>query len=290
MERSLLPTLVHIQTHLGEDLSLASLAARAGLSPSHFHRLFRRQTGETLKQYTQRLRLERAVLRLLLHETTVLDTALEVGFQSHETFTRAFRRRFGVPPREILRHGLAPLRGVAARSRPSEPVTLDAYQLSPVSLVTVKPIDVAFIRHVGPYEAVDDSIWVELSRWAERRGLGGPRVFIGIGHDAPGITDPDKLRFDAALPVDGPFRSAGAVGHQRLPAGRYATATHVGPYSTLTAAHRRLFERVGRLKGVLPAGLPILEMYHETTIDVAHSLNHTDIYLPVVPSLPLRTA
>lgn len=109
-------------------------------------------------------------------------------------------------------------------------------------------------------------------------------MFIGIGWDAPGITDPDKLRFDAALAVDGPFRPAGPIGHQLLPAGRYATATHVGPYSTLTAAHRRLFETVGRLKGVLPAGLPVVEMYHETTIDVASRLNHTDIYHPVVPS------
>lgn len=45
-----------------------------------------------------------------------------------------------------------------------------------------------------------------------------------------------------------------------------------------------------RPAAVLPAGLPVLEMYHETTIDVANSLNHTDIYLPVVPSLPIRAA
>jgi AraC family transcriptional regulator len=62
----LLPVLVHIQANLDQDLSLEVLATRVQLSPFHFHRLFRSAVGETLKQYTQRLRLERAANRLII--------------------------------------------------------------------------------------------------------------------------------------------------------------------------------------------------------------------------------
>lgn len=283
MGLSLLQILVHIQTHLDADLSLESLASSAGLSPSHFHRAFRSRIGETPKQYTQRLRLERAALRLCLHETSVLDTALEVGFHSHETFTRAFGKRFGVAPRELLRHGMAALDRGAPPNRTDRKNGGEAsYELSASALVTLKPLDLAFIRHVGPYEDVGNDIFEELTHWADRKALGSPRVLMGIGHDAPGLTPPDKLRFDAALRVDRPFRSSGAVAYQQLAGGRHAVATHVGHYSTLNRAYPRLMERITRMKGVRPAGLPAIEMYHETKINVDFSLNHTDIYLPVI--------
>ena len=90
--------LVHIQAHLDEDLSLDVLSAKASLSPAHFQRTFQALIGETPKNYVARLRLERAAFRLLIQEARLLDIALDCGFQNHETFSRAFRRRFGMPP------------------------------------------------------------------------------------------------------------------------------------------------------------------------------------------------
>ena len=95
---SLISLLVHIQSHLDEDLSLASLSSMASLSPGQFHRSFKAMIGETPKEYVARLRLERAAFRLLIHDATLLELALDCGFKSHETFTRAFRRRFGMAP------------------------------------------------------------------------------------------------------------------------------------------------------------------------------------------------
>ena len=90
--------LVYIQAHLDKDLSLAALSAKASLSPAHFQRTFHALVGETPKNYVARLRLERAAFRLLIHDATLLDMALDCGFHNHETFTRAFRRRYGMPP------------------------------------------------------------------------------------------------------------------------------------------------------------------------------------------------
>lgn len=281
MSQDLVRTLVHVQAHLDEDLSLGRLAALAGLSASKFHRAFKAWTGETPKRYTQRLRLERAVLRLSLHDTTVLETALEVGFRNHETFTRAFRGHFGVTPRSVLASGLAALPGIARESSNAVSPGLGECELSPSRLVVVKPMHLAFLRHVGPYEDVPNSIWQRLQAWADEQGLDRPRMLVGLGLDAPGVTPPQKLRFDAAIRLPEPLDTGEEVGYQRFPGGRFLGTTHVGHYSTLAAAYATIVDRLGEFGNVRFAGLPALEIYHETVINVDSTLNHTDIYLPV---------
>ena len=97
----LLPTLADIAAHRDERRSLAELAADAGTSASTFQRAFSRLVGESPKQFTRRLQLESAALALIATDRSVLDIALDVGFDSHEGFTRVFAATFGVPPREF---------------------------------------------------------------------------------------------------------------------------------------------------------------------------------------------
>src|SRR5262245_1560979 len=96
----ILPALVHIQAHLDEDLSLDLLADRVRLSKYYFHQLFRSVTGETPKSYVERLRLEWAAVQLRIRRVAVVDVAFECGYRNHETFSRAFRARFSMSPRE----------------------------------------------------------------------------------------------------------------------------------------------------------------------------------------------
>jgi AraC family transcriptional regulator len=97
-ERDLLHLLQDIRGRLSGDLSLQALATRSGWSPFHLHRAFQRVVGETPKEYTLRLRIERAAGRLTTSGESVIDIAIDAGFTSHEVFTRAFRRHFGRSP------------------------------------------------------------------------------------------------------------------------------------------------------------------------------------------------
>src|SRR5436190_5054331 len=94
----LLRLLGQVKGRLDGDVSLDALAARSGWSPFHLHRAFRQLVGETPKAYTQRLRLDRAAVRLAAGSERVVDVALDSGFASHEVFTRPFTRRFGRSP------------------------------------------------------------------------------------------------------------------------------------------------------------------------------------------------
>jgi len=74
------------------------MARTACFSRRQFHRLTLHVLGETPARHQRRVRLDRAAWLLLTTRATVLDIALQTGWESHEVFTRAFRARFGGTP------------------------------------------------------------------------------------------------------------------------------------------------------------------------------------------------
>jgi AraC-like DNA-binding protein len=75
-----------------------ALAARLGVSVFHLCRSFRRATGQTLQEYSRRLRLELALEQLAQPDVDLSTLAFELGFSSHSHFTALFRKVFGLSP------------------------------------------------------------------------------------------------------------------------------------------------------------------------------------------------
>jgi AraC family transcriptional regulator len=276
----LLPLLVYVQAHLDEDLGLTALARRAGLSPAHFQRVFTAAIGESPRAYVARLRLEQAAFYLHIHDDTLLSVALACGFHNHETFTRAFRRRFRVTPRVYrarARRDAATRGGDAATEAPTPT------SLSPTRVRRLRAVDLACLRHLGPYQDVPEALFDRLEAWATRRGLGGPRLWMGLGHDAPATTAADQLRFDAALVVPGPFQAEGDIVHARFPGGDHAVTTHVGPYAALPATYAAIVPRLAALPHHELAGLPAVELYQTSRVCLGLELNVTEVCLRVRP-------
>lgn len=85
--------------NLAADLSVGSLARRAGMSERHFARVFRAETGETPARWVEQLRLEAARAALESGDASVQAVAHAVGFNHVETLDRAFRRSLDLSPR-----------------------------------------------------------------------------------------------------------------------------------------------------------------------------------------------
>ncbi|MEM7356007.1 MAG: AraC family transcriptional regulator [Acidobacteriota bacterium] len=83
-------------------LSLRQIADRAGCSPYHLSRVFRRETGASLHGYRTTLRLRTGVDELLARRGAINDIAFGLGFASHSHFTDAFRRAFSLTPSAFL--------------------------------------------------------------------------------------------------------------------------------------------------------------------------------------------
>ena len=89
----------HVEAHLAEPVTLAELAAAAGLTRMHFAAQFRAATGLRPHEYLLRRRVERAQELLAGTGRSVLEVALSVGFQTQAHFTAIFKRFAGEPPR-----------------------------------------------------------------------------------------------------------------------------------------------------------------------------------------------
>lgn len=91
----------YIAKHLGENISLAEIAAVANASPFNFARLFQEQTGMPVHRYLTRLRLRTSLERIAEPGADLSFIALDLGFSSHSHFTDVFRREFGKTPSEV---------------------------------------------------------------------------------------------------------------------------------------------------------------------------------------------
>lgn len=87
----------NIQQPLGRDI----LADVAGYSIPHFHRIFTACTGESAVSYVRRLRLIRAGQKLRMGAVDIMEVALAAGYESHAAFSKAFKKQFGISPREF---------------------------------------------------------------------------------------------------------------------------------------------------------------------------------------------
>jgi AraC family transcriptional regulator len=280
MDRAaLIRALTYVQANLDSDLSLETVAAVANCTAPYFNRRFHELMAETPKQYTSRLRLERAALRLVLLNETILNIALDCGFANHETFCRAFRRHHDVTPTAFRAAGR--LSRTSAHESPQHVTAATPSLLSRTVVRTVQPMSLAFIRHTGPYEQVPVNGWDPLVDWARRRRLPEPYVRLGIAQDAPGITPAEKLRFDVAIRVPAQFRSEKLVGCQAFSGGLFALTTNVGPFATLPSAYAEIFKRLRADRSLDCLGVPCLEFYRLNPAPADIAIVHTEIAVPI---------
>ncbi|GAA0459651.1 AraC family transcriptional regulator [Paractinoplanes deccanensis] len=116
-----------MREHLGDELSLRTLAQSAWLSPFHFHRVFHRMTDSTPARFLAAWRIAEAKRLLAYTADSVTDVCMHVGYASLGTFTSQFTRVVGVSPgrfRRIVRaHADVPFHEILQRleDRTEEP-------------------------------------------------------------------------------------------------------------------------------------------------------------------------
>ncbi len=270
-ERDILELLSDLGGRLDHDVSLEALAARAGWSPFHFHRAFRTVVGETPKQYTQRLRLERAATRLASASDPVLAIAAAAGFASHEVFTRAFRRQFGCTPTAYragaLRGAPAPARArhttITERTGPCvglfHVTTAHPHRSTKMPTLSIDRRElterpVLFV----PLKAARHELANAIAEGAGKTYVHAQTAGIALaGHPytryltaGPGLMD-----IEVGMPLAAPAASSGDVKAGVLPGGPAVVAVHAGPYDQLGETYAAI-ERWMQTNKLQPGGPP----------------------------------
>jgi AraC family transcriptional regulator len=249
--RRFLLELREINRRLCGDVSLRTSAQRGGRSPFEFHRTFSRLASETLKQYTLRVRLERAAGELLATDKAVAAVASSQGFATHEVFTRAFRRHFGVSPTQYRRRWRRAPRSARRQQRElidsvSPCVRLYGFRTTTTTRRTVVPllsitrkdlVSMPFLfvrRQASPSEI--STVLAEcfsivfshcMTKGLEMAGFPLARYLV-VG---------PLTTVEAGVPLKAPTKPEGEMEYLELPGGPAVFAVHGGPYDQLGETH-----------------------------------------------------
>ncbi len=260
--------------------SLETLADIAAISPFHFHRVYRALTGETPSSTVRRLRLAKACVLLRDTQKPVTEVAFDVGYDSSQSFAKAFRAATGFTPTAIRKDLPSLNRVLQELGNPSEASTQNSRDLE-VKVVSVEPFKVIASRHVGPHKGLFKA-YGELFHWAEATGLVERfRGIYGIPIDDPRDVPEGECRFDCCFDF-GPD----AGGNERfredyLGGGTFAVTRHTGPYEGLEEKYDFLYGAWLSESAYSLRDQPAYNHYLNDPDSAPPEKWETDIYVPV---------
>lgn len=276
-QKQLTKVIEYIGKHLDEELSLKQLSDIACFSRYHFHRLFTSFTGLSLQQYIRWLRLKRAAHQLIIaKDQSIINIAMDAGFESHEAFSRAFKQICGVSPSQF-RHESS----WQAWEQPPYQLPLQEDARMKVTIKNLPARRLAAIEHRGDPRLVGDSV-NKLINWAKAQTISlKPQAgdAFGFAYDDPKTTPADDFRFDLALTIPEQLILTGEVIEKRLPAGRYAVVMHKGSRDNISETIYGLYRDWLPNSGEELGDLPCIFCYYNFDHEVAETELLTECWL-----------
>ncbi len=249
-----------IENNLDKKILLKDVAQEAFLSEFHFHRIFKSLTGETVKDFLQRLKIERAAIRLKHSKDEVGQIAFENGYENHETFTRAFKKYFQLTPQEY-RDAIQQITISKQSDYQNNDINLEKLNIGEPIIKYLPDLHLAYIRHTGSYDKVASS-FQRLMLWAVTHFvLKFAPTTLGIIHDNPDLTDEEKIRFDACVIVSKEIKPKGEIGYKKIEGGKFAIFTYKGTYENFYTVYDYIYNVCIFEKGWVLDDKPAIEWY-----------------------------
>jgi AraC family transcriptional regulator len=271
--------LSYIEHNLDEELTVDQLCKIANFSKFHFHRQFANYIGITVARYILLLRLKQASYRIAFQESVkIIDIALNAGFETPESFTRAFKNAVGKSPS-------------AFRNNPDWETWHKVFDFRlperndevKVDIINFENTLIAVKEHLGPVEQLNNTVG-QFIAWRKTTGLSPKNISrtFGIAYDNPDTTEPSQFRFDIAGEVKNkiPENMHGMV-MKSIPAGRCAVVRHLGSHNRLGESIYHLYREWLPDSGEELRDYPLYFQYLNLLPDIAEADLVTDIYLPL---------
>jgi AraC family transcriptional regulator len=268
--RGILSLLALVNRRRSQDVSLSAMSALAHRSPFNLHRRFVEVTGETPKGYTSRVRLSRAAAELVATDRPVSAIAHDHGYASHEVFTRAFTRHFGIPPSAYRARGLHVEDDRSARIHAdvvaSVAPCIGLYHLTTTTKETCMSVDIV-VKDLPELHALVMRRRIVRDQIAETLGSMLPVLFGYAQSNGLAIAGPPLSRYPeigmGSMVIEGGVPLAAPAPHQpdqgiealTIPAGPAAVAIHRGPYERLHETYQAIEEWI-QAQGHAVAGPP----------------------------------
>jgi AraC family transcriptional regulator len=287
----------YLRGNLHRPVKLAELANVACFSEFHFHRIFTAVSGETLNNFTNRLRLEKAARLLRYSEQSLTDIALDCGFSSSATFSRAFRSGYETSPSQFRKNGEIKKSKIRKELFPKDEYGLhvigedmsatEKKAAFPVRLIDIPERQVAYIRVTNAFEM--ERVLAALKtviEWAKSQDVFSQVTLFGMSADDPHVTPKHLYRYEVCLASPLPFEcgdgmSKLGISKLKMPAMRYAAIKVSGDIHKVATAWDYLYRDWLIHSAYEPEHAPALEIFldKESAMDWSHF--ELDLCLPI---------
>ena len=313
----------YIDCNIDKYMTLNELANIANFSPYHFHRIFKAIVGETINNFIQRVRIEKAAMMLVSNpKKSITEIAFDTGFSSSASFARAFKEYFKMNASQWRKGGYGEYsninqtvskNGKKDSNQGKEYTHSSCYDLNAaadirsledqqnkrsdemenkvegkVEVRKFPEMTVAYIRHIGPYQGdagLFEQLWNKLMKWA------GPRELLNrkdlkclcVYHDDPNITEQDKLRVSVCISVPENTSVDGEVGKMKVEGGKYAAGYFEIDPDQYQQAWDYMFGQWLPPSGYQPDDRACFEMFLNNPEEHPQHKHQVEICIPVKP-------
>ncbi len=264
--QSVYKVIFYIEQNYGYELTLEELASVAGFSKYHFHRIFKSIIGETLSDYIRRVRLSSTTLKLKTNQK-ITHIAMNSGYETNASFSKAFKKHFGVTPTEFSKNAK-----IKKGNNMLEP-----------EIIEIKDIELFYVRATGEYHQSVEESWNKIIEYAYNNNLSGKiKARYGIAHDNPNVIDSEKIRYDACIETDDiGLKPDGDIASKIITGGTYAKFLHRGSYEDLGKAHEALSNWIID-SGIELRNAPVFHKYLDLDPrEMEPESLQTEIYVPI---------
>jgi AraC family transcriptional regulator len=257
----------YLRGNLDRQVKLKELARVACLSEFHFHRIFGAVSGETLNNFTNRLRLEKAARLLRYSGQSVTDIALGCGFSSSATFSRAFRSGYDTSPSQFRKSGEIKKSKICKELFPEDeyglPMSAEEKRAAfSVRLIDIPARQVAYIRVTNAFEL--------------------DRVLADV-------TPKHLYRYEVCLASSFPFKCREGMAKLKMPAMRYAVIKVSGDLHKVATAWDYLYRDWLINSAYEPEHAPALEVFLDKASATDWSHFELELCLPVRKPAEMRS-
>jgi AraC family transcriptional regulator len=270
--QSVCKVILYIEQNYNDNLTLEELSKVASFSKYHFHRIFKSIVNENLSDYIRRVRLQSTTLKFKTNQK-ITQIALASGYETNASFSKAFKKHFGITPKEFSQNAK----------------TKKGLKMQEPKIIELKPVEVLYVRKEGDYNKSAGEAWEVLMGFAyknkikyKKNLMGKDAMMFGIGHDDPNVTDEDKLRFDACISWDDKtVQTEGEISNKIIDGGKYAMFIHKGAYENLKSTYDMIGDWIVE-SGTNLGDKPMFEKYLNRDPRRTKPENlKTEIYVPI---------
>lgn len=268
-----------VESHSQEQASLEEIAAACNISSYHLTRAFAASTGLSLMRYVRARRLSRAARELARGAENIMRVALDVGYSSHEAFTRAFRDQFGLTPQKVREQGSVDHLQLV------EPIAMDAKEYSELQPPRFETVESKLLAGLVERYRCESPAGIP-DQWQQfARHLGHVPGQTGDAAYGVSYNFDEDANFDYMCGVEISNGRAGSNGLEtlRLPSQRYAIFHHDGHVAGIRTTMAAIWQDWFPESGHRAVEAPTLEVYGPE-FDGKTGLGGFEIWIPIEDS------